>query len=194
MDSATAIAEPSSTLVFFMGISPDWIRPDRTGHRLDTGGRRDGSPARRCRSPISIRANRNGSGSCLIIGMASSPTLRFWNRLSFRLAGLFALVTVLAVVLVGIVVYGRQKREVEDAVGTQLLNIARIGSLLIDPRLHAEAEAKPGRSEAYARVQKTLGAIRTEAVLPTPIYTLTLEKGMARLSVTGDEGAVPGTV
>src|SRR5206468_11998962 len=66
-------------------------------------------------------ANRNRPGRCLISGMASEdggagprdgsrPGLRFWNRLSFRLAGLFALVTVLAVVLVGVVVYGRQKR------------------------------------------------------------------------------------
>src|SRR5438445_233014 len=123
----------------------------------------------------------------------SRPGLRFWNRLSFRLAGLFALVTVLAVVLVGVVVYGRQKREVEDAVGTQLLNIARIGSLLVDAQLHAQAVAAPG-SSAYARVQKTLNAIRTEAVLPTPIYTLALEKGMARVAVTGDDGAVAGTV
>ncbi len=123
----------------------------------------------------------------------SRPGLRFWNRLSFRLAGLFALVTVLAVVLVGVVVYGRQKREVEDAVGTQLLNIARIGSLLVDAQLHAQAMAAPG-SSAYARVQKTLNAIRTEAVLPTPIYTLALEKGMARVAVTGDDGAVAGTV
>ncbi len=127
-------------------------------------------------------------------GMGSTPTLRLWNRLSFRLAGLFALVTVLAVVLVGVVVYGRQKREVEDAVGTQLLNIARIGSLLVDSRLHLQAEAGSGRSDAYSRVQKTLNAIRTEAVLPTPIYTLRLEKGTARLAVTGDEAAVPGTV
>jgi len=123
----------------------------------------------------------------------SRPGLRFWNRLSFRLAGLFALVTVLAVVLVGGVVYGRQKREVEDAVGTQLLNIARIGSLLVDARLHAQAVAAPG-SSAYTRVQKTLNAIRTEAVLPTPIYTLALEKGMARVAVTGDDGAIAGTV
>ena len=123
----------------------------------------------------------------------SRPGLRFWNRLSFRLAGLFALVTVLAVVLVGGVVYGRQKREVEDAVGTQLLNIARIGSLLVDAQLHAQAVAAPG-SSAYTRVQKTLNAIRTEAVLPTPIYTLALEKGMARVAVTGDDGAIAGTV
>src|SRR5216117_3986238 len=149
-------------------------------------------------------ANRNRPGRCLITGMASEdggagprdgsrPGLRFWNRLSFRLAGLFALVTVLAVVLVGGVVYGRQKREVEDAVGTQLLNIARIGSLLVDAQLHAQAVAAPG-SSAYTRVQKTLNAIRTEAVLPTPIYTLALEKGMARVAVTGADGAVAGTV
>jgi len=110
-----------------------------------------------------------------------------------RLAALFALVTLLAVVLVGVVVHERQKRELEDAVGTQLLNIARIGALLVDRRLHAEAEHSP-REAAYARVQAVLTTIRNEAVLPTPIYTLTLDgPGKdARLVVTTEDGGVPG--
>jgi class 3 adenylate cyclase len=125
----------------------------------------------------------------------SAPTLRFWQRLGVRLATLFALVTLLAVVLVGLVVYQRQKREVEDAVGTQLLNIARIGALLVEPRLHDEAQATRGEdSNAYTRVRKALAAIRTEAVLPTPIYTLALDGGVkgARVVVTSDEQLSPG--
>lgn len=120
--------------------------------------------------------------------------LRPWQRLGVRLAVLFALVTLLAVVLVGAVVYERQKREVEDAVGTQLLNIARIGALLVDPVLHADARAS-GRVDApaYRRVQETLATIRTEAVLPTPIYTLAFDGGNARLLVASDEPAAPGT-
>src|SRR5262245_41456587 len=51
---------------------------------------------------------------------------RPWQRLSVRLAALFALVTVLAVGAVGLVTYERQQREVQDTVGTQLLNIARV--------------------------------------------------------------------
>src|SRR5437879_3066099 len=83
--------------------------------------------------------------------------LRFWQRLDVRLATLFAVVTVVAVVLVGVVVYERQKREVEDGIGTQLLNIARIGALLVDPRVHAQARAaRREDSDAYARVQKAL--------------------------------------
>jgi class 3 adenylate cyclase len=122
--------------------------------------------------------------------------LRLWQRLGVRLASLFALVTLLAVVLVGVVVHERQKRELEDAVGTQLLNIARIGALLIDPTAHAAAQAVAGqRGPAYARVRQTLIRIRTEAVLPTPIYTLTLDGAgtRARLAVTTDDDrAAPG--
>ena len=126
---------------------------------------------------------------------AAGPTVKVWNRLSVRLAGLFALVTLLAVALVGGVVYGRQKREVEDAVGTQLLNIARIGALMVDPRLHGAAEAGGASSAAYADVQKVLDRIRTEAVIPTPIYTLTLDEAeaAARIAVTTDPGIGPGT-
>ena len=102
--------------------------------------------------------------------------LRPWQRLGVRLASLFALVTLLAVVLVGLVVHERQKRELEDAVGTQLLNIARIGALLVDPAGHAAAQAEArAPAAAFSRVRDTLVRIRTEAVLPTPIYTLTLE-------------------
>ncbi len=126
----------------------------------------------------------------------SGMQLRIWQRLGVRLASLFALVTLLAVVLVGVVVHERQKRELEDAVGTQLLNIARIGALLVDPVAHDAAAkmAGGGRGEGYARVRETLTRIRTEAVLPTPIYTLALEgQGTrARLVVTTDDEASPG--
>ena len=48
--------------------------------------------------------------------------------------------------------YTRQQREVEDSVGTQLLNIARVAALQLDPRLHAEvgaaADPTPQASEA----------------------------------------------
>src|SRR5215467_9837674 len=50
--------------------------------------------------------------------------LRPWQRLAVRLAVFFALALVLAIGAVGLLVYERQKREVADTVGTQLLNIA----------------------------------------------------------------------
>jgi hypothetical protein len=65
--------------------------------------------------------------------------LRPWQRLTLRLAALFAAVTVLAVGVVGTWIYDRQRGEVEDTVGIQLLNIARVGALLVDPGLVAEA-------------------------------------------------------
>jgi class 3 adenylate cyclase len=122
--------------------------------------------------------------------------LRPWQRLSVRLAALFAAVTLLAVGLVGGVVYQRQKREVEDTVGTQLLNIARVAALLIDPAAHAEVErARSTDSVAYRRLQKMLAAVRTETLLATPVYTLTdldASRRQARLIVTSDEAGEPG--
>src|SRR2546422_7061207 len=46
-------------------------------------------------------------------------------------------------------------RSVEDTVGTQLLNIARTGALLVDPALHAEVKRTPAKdSRAYRRLRK----------------------------------------
>ena len=122
--------------------------------------------------------------------------LRPWQRLSVRLAALFVAVTLLAVGLVGVVVYQRQKREVEDTVGTQLLNIARVGALLVDPVAHAEVErTRATTSAAYVRLQKALAAVRTETLLTTPVYTLTgldVSRREARLGVTSDGAGVPG--
>jgi class 3 adenylate cyclase len=117
--------------------------------------------------------------------------------LSVRLAALFAIVTLVAVGLVGGLVYQRQKREVEDTVGTQLLNIARVAALLVDPAVLAEAERTPSTtSAAYRRLQATLAAVRTETLLPAPVYILAdldASRRQARLVVTSDEGATAGT-
>jgi class 3 adenylate cyclase len=98
---------------------------------------------------------------------------RPWQRLSVRLAGLFAVVTLLAVGAVGLFTYQRQQREVQDTVGTQLLNIARVAALLIDPALHVEAQRAldPG-SAAYRELQKRLVAVQNEVLLTSPIQTL----------------------
>jgi class 3 adenylate cyclase len=131
-------------------------------------------------------------------GISVAPAgsrLRPWQRLSVRLAALFAIVTLVAVGLVGGLVYQRQKREVEDTVGTQLLNIARVAALLIDPAVHAEVErTRSTASPAYRRLQSALAAVRTETLLPTPVYTLTdldAARRQARLVVTSDESAGP---
>ena len=103
----------------------------------------------------------------------AGPEPRPWQRLSVRLAALFAAVTLLAVGAVGLLTYGRYQREVADTVGTQLLNIARVTSLLIEPGLHAEVQRTLSPdSEAYRQVQKKLGAVKGEVLLTTPIATL----------------------
>src|SRR5437763_17200602 len=71
--------------------------------------------------------HRSGEQDTTAAGRPPRP----WQRLSVRLAGLFAVVTLLAVGAVGLFTYQRQQREVQDTVGTQLLNIARVAALLV---------------------------------------------------------------
>jgi class 3 adenylate cyclase len=121
---------------------------------------------------------------------------RPWQRLSVRLAGLFAVVTLLAVIAVGLVTYERHQREVQDTVGTQLLNIARVAALLVDPALHGEVQRTldPG-SAAYRQLQKRLVTVQNEVLLTSPIYTLTdydPAAGRARVMVVSDGAGRPG--
>jgi len=133
-----------------------------------------------------------GSGTSAL----TSPALRPWQRLAVKLAAGFAALTVLTAGLVGVIVHERQKREVEDTVGTQLLNIARTGALLVDPALHAEVQRTLAKdSRAYTRLRKALAAVQAEVLLPTPIRTLSNYdpvKRRARLLVTSDGSGRPG--
>src|SRR5262245_1171704 len=100
-------------------------------------------------------------------------TLKPWQRLSVRLAALFAAVTFLAVGAVGLVTYGRYQREVQDTVGTQLMNIARVTALLVDPALHAQVQQTLAPdTDAYRQIQQKLAAVKGEVLLTTPIVTL----------------------
>jgi class 3 adenylate cyclase len=129
-------------------------------------------------------------------GDLTPPALRPWQRLGVKLAAAFALLTLLTVGLVGALVHERQKHEVEDTVGTQLLNIARTAVLLVDPALHAEVQSTLSReSPAYQRLRKSLAAVQTETLLTTPIRTLAdfdPTKRSARLVVAGDGSGRPG--
>jgi class 3 adenylate cyclase len=107
------------------------------------------------------------------------PPLRPWQRLSVRLAAFFAAVTFLAVGAVGAMTYTRQQREVEDSVGTQLLNIARVAAL--DPRLHVGVDVSQSPSSAgYRQARQALAAIQDETLLTSPITILTGVQPAAR--------------
>jgi len=142
-----------------------------------------------------MRPRARGAAEVVRSGIMTPP-LRPWQRLSVRLAVLFASVTLLAVALVGLLVYQWQLQEVEEAVGSQLLNIVRTASLLVDPAAHARAQREGAvGSEAYRRVQKTLDTIREADVLTTPVYTLGAfdpAARRARLVVSSDPARKPG--
>src|SRR5262249_35761929 len=99
--------------------------------------------------------------------------------------------TLLAVGLVGTFAYQRQKREVEDMVGTQLLNIARTAALLVDPAAHERLQRATSVDAAtYAALKQRLANGPSEVVLSTPIYTLTdydPARRRARVVVTSDD-------
>ncbi len=122
--------------------------------------------------------------------------LRFWQRLSVRVAGLFVVVTLLAVGLVGEVLYERQKRETEATLGALLLNIARTGAYLIDPDLHMVVQRTlTQETSAYLKVRRALAIVQDENRIETPVYTLTnydAEKRQARFMVTSRGPGLPG--
>ncbi|HTO12754.1 MAG TPA: adenylate/guanylate cyclase domain-containing protein [Candidatus Binatia bacterium] len=128
---------------------------------------------------------------------AARPALPPWRRLAVRLAVAFALLTFVSVAIVGVLVRERQKRELEDAVGTQLLNIARVAVLFVDPAQHAEIMRAP-RPEApvYRRLRVALATVQREVLLTTPIRTLAdydAKARRARVVLSTDAMERPGT-
>ena len=122
--------------------------------------------------------------------------LRPWQRLSVRVAALFVTVTLLAVGLVGQILYERQKRDTEETLGALLLNIARTGAYLIDPTQHLVVQRTLSQeTSAYRRVRQALAIIQDENGIATPVYTLTdydPEKRRARFMVTSRGPGAPG--
>src|SRR5262245_11580321 len=131
-------------------------------------------PANADSAAAPLRAAQPGAGPRAPGGAQSdgaAAPLRPWQRLGVRLAALFAAVTVLAVGVVGAWIYDRQRREVEDTVGIQLLNIARVGALLVDPALAMSARRAP-EGEAVAPLRRALSAMQQEVLLTTPVLLL----------------------
>jgi class 3 adenylate cyclase len=124
------------------------------------------------------------------------PALPAWRRLAVRLAVAFAGLTFLSVAIVGVMVRSRQKAELEDAVGTQLLNIARVAVLLVDPAQHAEIQRAPrADSPVYRKLRARLADVQREVLLTTPIRTLVeydRTERRARVVVTSEEAERPG--
>ena len=124
--------------------------------------------------------------------------LRPWQRLSVRLACLLTAVTLLAAAAVGGFTYKRHQRELEDTVGTQLLNIARVTALAVDPSLHGQVQRSlDQKSAAYLRIKRELVTIQNEVLLTTPIVTLTdlnVAKRTARILVVSDGPGAPGDI
>jgi len=100
--------------------------------------------------------------------------LPIWRRLSWRLGASFLILTATAILLSGFLQYRAQEQELRETLGSLLLNIARTGTLLIDPQLHAQIEAtRTQNSDAYRKVRKALAMIQDTNHIETPIYTLT---------------------
>lgn len=100
--------------------------------------------------------------------------LPIWRRLSWRLGTSFLVLTATGILLSGFLQYRAQEQELRETLGSLLLNIARTGTLLIDPQLHTQVEATlTQNSDAYRQVRKALAMIQDTNQIATPIYTLT---------------------
>jgi HAMP domain-containing protein len=107
-------------------------------------------------------------------GSIKKVRLPIWRRLSWRLGAGFLVLTASAILLSGFLQYRAQEQELRETLGSLLLNIARTGTLLIDPQLHAQVEATlTQNSDAYRSVRKALAMIQDTNHIETPIYTLT---------------------
>jgi len=128
--------------------------------------------------------------------MMKTSRLPVWRRLGWRLGASFLLLTALAVFISGFLQYRAQDQWVRRSLGSLLVNIARTGTLLVDPQLHARVEAtRTQDSDAYRRLRVALQAIQDENRIETPIYTLTAfdaSRREARFMVTSRGAGMPG--
>ena len=107
--------------------------------------------------------------------------LPVWRRLGWRLGAAFVAVTAVAILVSGGLQYRAQAAGIRASLGALLLNIARTGTLLVDPALHLEIQlARTQDSEAYRHLRKTLAAIQDANQVETPIYTLSDYEPSAR--------------
>lgn len=129
---------------------------------------------------------------------AKKARLPIWRRLSWRLGASFLLLTALGILLSGLLQYRSQEQELRQTLGSLLLNIARTGALLVNPRLHAQVEAiLTQNSDAYHSVRAALAKIQDTNHIETPIYTLTgfdPAKHQAHFMVTSRGPGLPGEV
>lgn len=107
--------------------------------------------------------------------------LPVWRRLGWRLGAAFVAVTAVAILVSGGLQYRAQAAGIQASLGALLLNIARTGTLLVDPALHLEVQlTRTQDSEAYRHLRKTLAAIQDANQVETPIYTLSDYEPTAR--------------
>src|SRR5262247_4600496 len=143
--------------------------------------------------------------------------LRLWQRLSTRMVAAFVLVTLFAIGLAAcVMMYGLAhvpllgrleairdvqglSKLLEEVVSAKLLNLSRVGVLLIDPIAQAEAHRTPDPdSEAQQRVQTALVSIQQAGELTTPVYTLTdydpaTQRARVVVVSDADEALQPGS-
>lgn len=126
------------------------------------------------------------------------PRPPLWQRFGVRVAAGFVAVTVLGTGVTGFLVYRTQKADLEQNLGSLLLNIARTGVLLIDSDLEREVQVtRTQESEAYRRLRQILATIQDTNQLATPIYTLSDYEPAARRTrfmVTSRGPGLPGEV
>jgi HAMP domain-containing protein len=122
-----------------------------------------------------------GSGALLAAPAPRGRRLPVWRRLGWRLGAAFVAVTAVGILVSGSLQYRAEAAGIRASLGALLLNIARTGSLLVDPALHLEVQlTRAPDSEAYRYLRRTLAAIQTANELETPVRTLSDYEPLAR--------------
>ena len=97
----------------------------------------------------------------------------FKSSLRFQLLMAMSLVAFLSIAATSGLIFYKDKQELEDMLGKNLLNIARTGTVAIAGDLHEEIfEKEQATSDEFKELQKILQHIKEVNHLETDVYTL----------------------
>jgi signal transduction histidine kinase len=105
-----------------------------------------------------------------------------------------AILVSLGILVSGLLLYQRQRHDLQEYLGMSLQNIARTGSLFLDGDAHREvARHRDKASLAYRRLRQVLDQIRAENGITTDVFTLEpVSDTVARLVVSTNDAVPPG--
>jgi signal transduction histidine kinase len=104
---------------------------------------------------------------------ATTTPYRPRRSLRFELSLGLAMLVSLGILTAGLLLYQRQRHDLQEYLGMSLQNIARTGALLLDGDAHQRVAASLDKSSSeYRQLRQNLDRIRLENQLQDDVYTL----------------------